>query len=638
MKKYYFLALILITAHGLSAQNAALKIPANANVVGSINLGKINSMMPMAEWDKTTLGKKLKEMRGNDTTLQYNTLQELGVDLASTLYYFHTENDSMHLNTMLVSLTNALNTDKFFANKEIVRLAGNVRKHVDNDSTGYFMWNDVQMIYVKAIIKEAYFKDAVIAQRHGLSYYETSNYNNYDEEAAVAVDTVAMYEEDPEIMDSAYSAVDTSMAIIDEEVMDAADSASIDYGEPDENDFEYYNDLKIKKSLMAFSAAAAINEFFYTTPITSVLSNKRFVKNYDANAAASIWVDNPMDFYSNLLPSYLLQKTNPLNVAYKVNDGAGYESFAASLLLDDKKISVHTQMEMSPDMAAMQEKIMDRKLNKRFFRYIDIDSMLGYMSWALDTKAYLQQMPKMLEHTYQSMGMGVGGEEASLAAEFISFLIDEEAIANMIKGDAMVVFDGVYQQQVNYTDYIYDEDYKATEVQKTRTETLPRFLMMMSSEENNLIKKLVNYGIKKSVVKENGAFYEMEIPKSPVKLFLMHKDDIFFLTNSINNMEQISAGTFKGNLSKKEKKNLSSHPFSMYINPKNISGKIAQTEFGATESLADMMNSFNKMGEVRMQANPLKNNIYGADIWMDVPAGNTNAVTYFFSLFDGMLK
>ena len=567
MKKYYFLALILITAHGLSAQNAALKIPANANVVGSINLGKINSMMPMAEWDKTTLGKKLKEMRGNDTTLQYNTLQELGVDLASTLYYFHTENDSMHLNTMLVSLTNALNTDKFFANKEIVRLAGNVRKHVDNDSTGYFMWNDVQMIYVKAIIKEAYFKDAVIAQRHGLSYYETSNYNNYDEEAAVAVD-----------------------------------------------------------------------EFFYTTPITSVLSNKRFVKNYDANAAASIWVDNPMDFYSNLLPSYLLQKTNPLNVAYKVNDGAGYESFAASLLLDDKKISVHTQMEMSPDMAAMQEKIMDRKLNKRFFKYIDIDSMLGYMSWALDTKAYLQQMPKMLEHTYQSMGMGVGGEEASLAAEFISFLIDEEAIANMIKGDAMVVFDGVYQQQVNYTDYTYDEDYKATEVQKTRTETLPRFLMMMSSEENNLIKKLVNYGIKKSVVKENGAFYEMEIPKSPVKLFFMHKDDIFFLTNSINNMEQISAGTFKGNLSKKEKKNLSSHPFSMYINPKNISGKIAQTEFGATESLADMMNSFNKMGEVRMQANPLKNNIYGADIWMDVPAGNTNAVTYFFSLFDGMLK
>ena len=86
----------------------------------------------------------------------------------------------------------------------------------------------------------------------------------------------------------------------------------------------------------------------------------------------------------------------------------------------------------------------------------------------------------------------------------------------------------------------------------------------------------------------------MEIPKSPVKLFFLHKDDIFFLTNSINNMEQISAGTFKGNLSKKEKKNLSSHPFSMYINPKNISGKIAQTEFGATESLADMMNSFNK--------------------------------------------
>lgn len=638
MKKYYCVALILLVASGLRAQNAALKIPSTANVVGSINLGKINGMMPMEEWDKTSLGKKLKEMRGNDTTLQYNSVQDLGIDPNSTLYYFHTENDSMHLNTVLATLTNAVKTDQFFANKEIVRLAGNVRKHVDNDSTGYFMWNDVQIIYVKALMKDAYFREVAIAQRHGLSYNVPRIYQ--DEEVTInAVDTSILTLEDLEKIDSARATQDSIVTnIVDGEMDEAEDTVSIIYEAADENDFDYYNDLKIKKSLMTISAAGAVNEFFYTTPATSVLSNSSYLKNYDAAAVASIWVDKPMDFYTSMVPGYLLYKTNPLDVAFKMKEESGYESFAASLLLDDRRLTMHTQMELSPAMAAMQEKILNRKLNKRFFKYIDTDSMLGYMSWALDTKAYLEQMPQLLERTYGSMGIGVGQEEASLAAEFISLLIDEEAIANMIKGDAMVIFDGVYQQQVNYTDYSYDENFKATAVEKTKTETLPRFLMMMSSEENNLVRKLVKYGIKKEVVKLSGAFYEIEIPKSPMRLFFMNKDDIFFLTNSISNIEQISAGTFKASISKKEKKALSSHPFSMYIHPKNISGKIAQTDLGATESLADMINTFNKMGEVRMQANTLKNNIYSADLWMDVPAGNTNAVTYFFSLFDGMLK
>ncbi len=637
MKKYFCFAFLLLVANGVHAQNPALKIPSTANVVGSINLGKINGMMPITEWDKTSLGKKLKEMRGSDTTLQYNSVQDLGIDLNSTLYYFHTENDSMHLNTVLATLNNAGKTDQFFANKEIVRLAGNVRKHVDNDSTDYFMWNDVQMIYVKALMKDAYFKDATVAQRHGLSYNVP---RIYDEEVTIdAVDTLPMLMDDLQKIDSARAAEDSVLEnTLKEEMNEMEDTVSIIYEAADESDFDYYNDLKIKKRLMAVSAAAAINEFFYTTPAISVLSNSSYIKNYDASAAASIWVDKPMDFYTSLVPGYLLYKTNPLNVAFKMNEESGYESFAASLLLDDRRLTMHTQMELSPAMAAMQEKILSRKLNKRFFKYIDTDSMLGYMSWALDTKAYLEQMPQLLERTYGSMGAGVGREEASLAAELISLLIDEEAIANMIKGDAMVVFDGVYQQQVNYTDYTYDENFKATAVEKTKTETLPRFLMMMSSEENDLIRKLVKYGIKKEVVKQSGSFYEIEIPKNPVRLFFMNKDDIFFLTNSLSNIEQISAGTFKASISKKEKKSLSSHPFSMYINPKNISGKIAQTDLGATESLGEMINSFNKMGEVRMQANAMKNNIYSADLWMDVPAGNTNAVTYFFSLFDGMLK
>jgi len=236
------------------------------------------------------------------------------------------------------------------------------------------------------------------------------------------------------------------------------------------------------------------------------------------------------------------------------------------------------------------------------------------------------------------MGLGRYSDEYSVAAEFFSFLIDEEAIAKMVKGDMMVLFDGVFQQETTYTDYTYNDDFEQTAVEKTKKETLPRFLMMISSEENSLAKKLVKYGMNKSVVKQVDGFYEIEVPRSPMRFYFMYKDDVFFLTNSLENIRSISNGNFKANISKDEKKFIGNHNFSMYMNPKSISGQIASTEVGATESLTAMLNTFNKMGEVRMQLNPVKNNTGSTDIWMDVPKGNANALTLLLEYFEKVLS
>ncbi|MBC7866268.1 MAG: hypothetical protein H7X88_01930 [Gloeobacteraceae cyanobacterium ES-bin-316] len=637
MKKIQSLTLLLLFATGILAQNIAQKIPATANIVGSIDAGKINKLMPVEEWEKTSLGKKFKEMQAKDSSLTYNSIKDFGIDLSGTLYYFHTEDDSMHYNTVLVPLTDATKLDKVLANKGLARLAGDTRKITDDDSTGYFMWNNEQLVYVKALIKEGYFRNAEVAARHGLSYSTPVSYSDANDVTVVSVDTAQDLKEEYAVPDSVLAFMDT--AVINYNNADETDSSSFTYYEPNENDFDYYNDLKIKKRLAAASADSAVNKVFYTNPVTSILSNEGFLKNYNANAIANIWVDKPMSFYANLLPGYLMGKTSSMSLANAFPEvDAGYNSFSASLLIDEKQMNIHTQMEMTNEMAAMQEKIFDRKLNKQFYKYINTDSMLGYMTWAVNTKAYLEQFPAMMERTYGNMGLGIGRDETSLAAEFISLLLDEEAIGNMIKGDAMVIFDGVYQQETTYTDYTYDENFKSTEVQKTKTETLPRFLMMLSSEENNLVRKLINYGIKQSVVKAAEGFYEIEVPKSPVHFYFMNKDGVFFLTNSLLNIQQISTGSFKANLSKQEKKFMANHNFTMLINPKNISGKIAQTDLGATESLTNMMNTFNKMGMVRMKVNALQNNTTSADLWMETPAGNTNALTHFFTLFEDMLK
>ena len=59
----------------------------------------------------------------------------------------------------------------------------------------------------------------------------------------------------------------------------------------------------------------------------------------------------------------------------------------------------------------------------------------------------------MLKKTYGQMNLGISGDEMELAAEFFSFLVDEEAIGDLVKGDGVVLFDGVFNHETTYTDY-----------------------------------------------------------------------------------------------------------------------------------------------------------------------------------------
>jgi uncharacterized protein YcgL (UPF0745 family) len=632
MKKVYSLFLCLVAAHILPAQNLVKKIPATANVVASFDAGKLTQMMSAEEWDKTELGKKLNA--GKDSG-KHVSINDLGLNLNSTVYYFHTEDDSMHYNCVLAFLDDATKLDKTLGKRELIRLPKNVRKVIDDDSTGYFMWDNKMMVFVNASLKDAYFSNPEVAKNHGLSSYNsygTSTYPGksyeYADTVAVAVDTAVIELKEDSMMPAPPSVTDVEVT---------TDSVASAYT-PDESDFDYYADLRIKKSISAKCAGNFTNTLFTKTPAASVAGNKKYTASVNDKAVANIWIDKPMELYTSVMPYNYFFKS-PYNLTGSNGFGdLGYKSFAGNVVMDDKRINIHSELEMDDTLAAIQQKIAARKINKEFYRYINSDSMLAYISWSMDTKAYLEEFPSIMERTYGNMGLGISGDEYALAAEFFSFLIDEEAVAKMAKGDGMILFDGVYQQETTYTDYTYDENFNATPVTKTKHETIPRFMLMMSSEENKLAKKLEAYGIKKNVLTLKEGFYEIEIPKSPMRFYFMYKNDIFFLTNSLKNIQEISKGSFKSNLAAKEMEFISDHSMTMYINPKNIAGRLSAAEIGGTESLAEMINVFNKMGEVKMQVNPIKNNISSGDFWIDVPEGNKNSLTFFIDLFKGMTK
>ncbi|RYY64769.1 MAG: hypothetical protein EOO13_18065, partial [Chitinophagaceae bacterium] len=214
MKKIYFLCATLLMAQLSIAQDIAIRIPANAKAVATINTARLMKLMSPEDLDKSILGKKLREIKGDDTTSQYNSVKDFGLDLNNKLYYFYMADDSMHYNIVLMPLSDALKVDKVMHEKEMVRLSGNVRKVAEIDSSSFLIWNDQRLMYVSTSLKDEYFRRKDVAANHGLSY------NYYYEEAVVSdsimsMDTSAIiYETDTTETVTEKARIDSILAII----------------------------------------------------------------------------------------------------------------------------------------------------------------------------------------------------------------------------------------------------------------------------------------------------------------------------------------------------------------------------------------------------------------------------------------
>ncbi|RYY48203.1 MAG: hypothetical protein EOO06_10930, partial [Chitinophagaceae bacterium] len=175
MKQIYLLAIAIFSSQLLAAQDLASLIPGDAKAVVTFNMASLSKLMTPEQLDQTIIGKKLRELKGKDSTRLFSSVQDFGANLNSKAYYFYMSDDSMHYNMALVPLADARKLDKVLNNKEILRLPANVRKVAEKDSSGYIIWNDQQMLYVNATLKDAYFRRKEVAINHGLSDYYDYN-------------------------------------------------------------------------------------------------------------------------------------------------------------------------------------------------------------------------------------------------------------------------------------------------------------------------------------------------------------------------------------------------------------------------------------------------------------------------------
>lgn len=669
MKKILFSFSLLLLFNLANAQDLVKKIPANAFTVATIKGDNIFKLMFVKDFNESFVGKKLLEGTSKSLDKNFTTIEDFGINLDKNMYYFNQLTDSITYNCFLIPLKDATKFESLINNKDNkIKITGDTKTMVLPDSTSIIKWNNNMMYFVTGSIKSSFFADSAKSARYGIKDIRFQNNEaTLADSAAVAVDSAYVTTTDEPVVEAVpappvkvkakqkttskktakkatgkkktgkkKAAIKPKQEIEEEVVADAAMDAAeaVPAGERVNADYDLYQqeraDQEAKQKRLAFTWMAAQAEQIFNGSYESIESNKSYTGSLDSKAIAELWVSSLQDVYNAVAPEF--------GTYGKAGLMKGYGSLNAKLFMDNKSFRISTGLELAQEQADSYKKIMNKKLNKNFLKYVNSEKAIGFMSYAIDTKAYLEELPKLMKQTYGSFLGARMDEEMDLGADLLSLLLDEEAVSKVIKGDALFVINGLNSKEVTYTTYDYDDDYKQKEVVKTKNETLPDFLFMFSSDDTRLINKLIKYGVNKNFVSAEGNIYKIIEKKSPIDIYFLIKDGIVFFGNSLTEIQAINSNQVKSQISKTHKNLLSKNNFSFLFNAKNLVGKVPASEIGGEETAKKFNSTLEKMGNVYMKSNPIKGNLVSADISAEIPNGHENALKYLFSLIENAAK
>ncbi len=652
MKKrnLYLIVLIILNALVTNAQDLARKIPENALAVATIKGKNFLDLVSISEINQSVLGKKILEKASQNGANTIKSIEDFGVDITGNSYYFFKDNDSLTTNFILVPVKDITKIDQLFSGDDFKFSNENgIRTYVTADSSAIIKWNKEMLLFTYGKLNDVYFADSVKAARYNIKNYYNLSYNlfksnpsvveeidsavyenNTDSTTLLDGDAVIMEQKpkDTEIIDSASADVVMYPPVIappvstyDSYGANTGDSTQINYNKNYEDSYE--QDRQIGRKLTFEWSSAEAQNLFSTNNSTSILNNESFIKNQDTAAEATFWLSSFEQFYSRFVPMATLYTTNIFS---------GYKNFNAKLFLEDKEIKIQSSLELEPAAADVYAKIYRKKINKKFLKYVNSENLTGFFGYSIDTKTYLEEIPNLLKTVYSGGYFGKFSEEIGMGADLFSLLLDEAAVAKMVKGDLLFVLNDLTEKEVTYTDYDYDENYNSTQVEKVKKELQPDFLMMFSTDDSRLFEKMLKYGIKKELIKESNNVYTIDVKKNIFKMYVLIKDGIFFLSSSKPQIDQINADNYKGNISGLHKNLLLKSNFSAFMNTKKLSGKFPDNDLGFTKGMENLNKNLGLVGDVYLKSNKIKSNAISGEVVMNVPTNFKNALAYIFSL------
>ena len=627
MNKYSLILLSIFLAFTASAQRIEKNLPKNAYAVATINSKYFFDLISVGEFNQSEIGKALLKKIGKSNNKQFRSVEDFGIDLHAQMYIYSTKSDSIVYYGMLVPLYDAKKLDTLMSDIGTSLHAQKGSRRIDlEDKKQIVTWNDDVLRIFSGDLQDHFFENEEIAAKYGIKNSKLSDtYDTPLEPPAPPItDTVGSYWDETDTLEASS---DSSVVTIQEE--DYNSDNYVDSINQDSIYDNYYASIAADDSIKTVLLKKWLNDEVNRLSITKeIFENKSFKQVVNKKALASVWIRNVDELYNDFVPdvysAFLGKKTNKFS--------AGFGSANAHLVVEGNQVKLSGALEVADDQAKSYHKIYNRKMNKKFFKYIDNDALV-YLGYKVNTQAYLEELPKLTKQYYGRLLSGFK-EEMDLGATLFSLVLDEKAIGKVVKGDGVFVLNSVKEREVKYTTYEYDDDYNSVEVEKMKKETLPDFLWMFSSDDMKLIEKLLSIGLSKRAITEEDGIYTFKNKKSPFDMHILLKDGIIFIGTSFESLVDVQQGKSKNNLSVKNKTVLKKNSAVLALNTSKISEAVSTLDLPDSYGSKALKEKLQGLGNFYFTSKGMDGNKMVAEFSGEFPSTHKNALKYILYLIE----
>lgn len=377
-------------------------------------------------------------------------------------------------------------------------------------------------------------------------------------------------------------------------------------------------------------------DLFNKNVINSIATNRKFQKSKKKNASATLWVRN-----YGMLMTDLFKSLGGYMYSFYAEGGNqniyGVEEVTANLFFDKNDARILLDMSVSPDMKKSFKKIYNKRMSRNLVNSFDHNKALAFWSISINTEETLKQYPELLHKMYGGI-LPKFQEEMEIVGDLFSLVIDEEAVGKLVTGDALLVLNDFSKQEVEYTTYEYDKEYKRKEVTKTKEEFVPDFTLMIGSKEEDLVNKFFKIGKKHKALEIENNVVEFKTKKSdiPFNLYSVIKNDVLYLTTSKTNALSIARGNNNFN-TKKHSKLVRDNSTVFFVDVNAVLNKIPNKWMSKSEKEA-MRFSTDNLNDGVFRVSRMKGNTISSELKISTQGTEENTLKLLLEFINAVAK
>lgn len=583
MPKNYILLSVILPVLFFKAYAQPIPAPENAQMILEINTPALFKYVSHENFDKSSLSKTLMnkllqqsvryDLHKDDSIIG---VKNYGIDLFQKSYVYRISTDSCTYQISLLPLQNrALFRDFIVTSSGTVNTTpytgGSIYKTAKNSLA--FLHNSYAIL-VQADRSYSFFTDNAAKKRYGIvdpyesAYQLGAGAAAYDEDSMDA-DTSAWDEADTAYEDA--TVADAEAATADSVVYNDIYEEDSTYGY---NYDTYYQKLDSVSYLWAEQMLKKIlTQNYYAEDRLRAMIN---YKPQPSNAVLSMYLRSS-GFETGMLYNALFDfRKKASRLAVQNTD-----YIVGHLLVNDHDLEAKVTYNTAEENISLIKKIYNQKLNRKLFKYINQPNDLMVITSSINTENYLQSMPQFVAGYFKKSGSNIISA-ADIMADLISIIVDEKEISKLVHGDALLVINGLKKKQVQKINYTTNEenfDVKADTVMQDKV--VPTFIAMFTTDREKIWGRWLQYAVRKGFVQENqSGIYSVKTGSGKwskyLSLHFLIKNGIVFCASELSDAMKIKQGTYRGNISGKEKRKIRSHNINGWINTVRIIDMIKQ--------------------------------------------------------------